>query len=199
LLDSELRQNNLVLDAGCGSGELSVYAKNLDGNVVSLDISKSYLKRVRSLVDARICASSDLLPFRPNFFDIVICADVIEHIPAYDKVISELHRVSKGLVVITTPCEGVFRGIWGFLFPKKLASIDRTVGHFHIFPISKLKQKFLKFDSSTITCRSYHVLQPFADKFLSKNAVVLVDLFERFANLVLPNHGTISLVIMTRK
>jgi ubiquinone/menaquinone biosynthesis C-methylase UbiE len=107
ILESVLKPNELVLDAGSGSGELSRYSRKLGGKVVSLDISKSYLNRVRGFVDNLVCASSDALPFRSQTFDVVISSDVVEHVPAYDMVLSEIYRVSKKTTVLTTPCEGI--------------------------------------------------------------------------------------------
>jgi 2-polyprenyl-3-methyl-5-hydroxy-6-metoxy-1,4-benzoquinol methylase len=82
-------RNNMVLDAGCGSGELSKYLHEAGSEVVSLDISKSYLNRLRGVADHRICASIDHLPFKDQAFNTVLCADVIEHLPAYDEPLNE--------------------------------------------------------------------------------------------------------------
>lgn len=199
VLDSLILKDYFVLDAGCGSGELSMYAKKIGANVVSLDISKSYLRRVRKSVDHLICASSNALPFRPAFFDIVISADVIEHIPAYDKVLGELNYVYKKLIIITTPCDGLFRKIYSMIFSQKLYDIDSAVGHIHIFSISKLKQKLQPFVSGSLTCRSYHVLQPYADNFLSTRFSGFISMLEKIADILLPYHGTISLVLLSRK
>lgn len=196
VLNSVVHQNDMILDAGCGSGELCRSAENLGGRVIGLDISKSYLRRASVFVGNRICASLDHLPFRPSAFDVVLCADVIEHIPAYDKVLAELYRVSRRVVVITTPCKGIIRELYSRLFPEELAYIDKEVGHIHILPLFELRQKLLNFNW-TVSCRSYHVIQPIADKFISKKLVRIVDLFEKIANVFLPEQGTISLVILT--
>ena len=45
------------------------------------------------------------MPFPDNTFDLVICNHVIEHVPAWEKLAKELHRVVRpsGLVYVATP------------------------------------------------------------------------------------------------
>lgn len=197
ILDSALKPNELVLDAGSGSGELSRYSSKLGGKVVSLDISRSYLSRVRGFVDNLVCASSDALPFRSETFDVVISTDVVEHIPAYDTVLEEIYRVSRKTTIITTPCEGITRKLYERLFPNRLAQLDSKVGHLNILPLWKLRQKLLQFKTAA-SCRSYHVIQPLADGLIPKSLVRVVDFGEKLADACLPEQGTISLAILTR-
>lgn len=192
-----LRKNDLVLDAGCGTGELSLIAGKLGGCVVSLDLAKSYLKRISRNVENRVCASVCCLPFKSSVFDTVICADVVEHIPDYDEALAELSRVSSRTLVLTTPCHGTLRALFWRFFPVQLAHIDKKVGHIHIVSLSNLQQRLLKPNWET-TCKSYHVLQPIADRFLSKRLEHLVDLYEKICDVVLPGKGTISLAVAVR-
>jgi ubiquinone/menaquinone biosynthesis C-methylase UbiE len=195
ILKNALRQGDIFLDAGCGSGELSLVAKNLGGNVISLDLSKSYLNRVSKSIGTRLCASVSSLPFKSRSIDIVVCADVIEHVDDYEKVLSELSRVFGRLIIITTPCEGIIRRVYKWFFPKKLRQIDESVGHLHIFPVKHFKffQRNLRVKS-----RSYHVIQPLADKIIPKKMVCVVDKLEKIADILLPYQGTISFIIVTR-
>jgi ubiquinone/menaquinone biosynthesis C-methylase UbiE len=197
ILDSALKPNELVLDAGSGSGEISRYASKLGGKVVSLDISKSYLSRVTRSVNSLVCASSDALPFRSQTFDVVISSDVIEHIPAYNRVLSEVYRVSRKMTVITTPCEGIVRKLYGKLFPDSRVQIDKKVGHLYILPLSNLRQKLLQLNTAP-NCRSYHVIQPLADGLIPTSLARVVDFGEKLANVCLHEEGTISLVILIR-
>jgi len=194
-LKSVIYKNDIVLDAGCGSGELCQIVRILGGQPIGLDISKSYLRRASRFVEDRICASLDHLPFRTNVFHVVLCADVIEHIPNYDNALAELYRVCKRAVVITTPCNGIARRLFGRLFPKKLLLIDKEVGHIHILTLSELKQRLLKFDGSVI-CRSYHVIQPLADKVIPRELEKIVRIFEKIGDAILTDQGTISLGII---
>nr|HPQ40342.1 methyltransferase domain-containing protein [bacterium] len=50
-------------------------------------------------------AAADLgqLPFRDDAFDVTICSEVLEHVVSPEAVISELKRVSRKCVIISTP------------------------------------------------------------------------------------------------
>jgi len=192
-----LRKNDLVLDAGCGTGELSLIAGKLGGCVVSLDLAKSYLKRISGKVENRVCASISCLPFKSKVFNTVICADVVEHIPDYDEGLAELSRVSSKTLILTTPCHGILRTLFGRFFPVQLAHIDQKVGHIYIVSLPNLRQRLLK-PNWEATCRSYHVLQPIVNRFLSKRLEHIVDLSEKVCDVLLPEKGTISLVVAVR-
>jgi 2-polyprenyl-3-methyl-5-hydroxy-6-metoxy-1,4-benzoquinol methylase len=76
-------RNDVVLDAGCGSGRfiklLSPFVKEMHG----IDISEKALKIAKSYkIKNAIIRKGNVLkiPYRNNSFDKVICIDVIEHI-----------------------------------------------------------------------------------------------------------------------
>jgi ubiquinone/menaquinone biosynthesis C-methylase UbiE len=91
-------RNDVILDAGCGSGRfiklLSPFVKEVHG----IDISGKALKIARSYkIKNAIIRKGNVLkiPYRDNSFDKVICIDVIEHIKDDKKVLKELKRVVK--------------------------------------------------------------------------------------------------------
>src|SRR3989344_7319378 len=98
-----------ILDAGCGEGHLleKIFNKGYK-NLYGADITKIALESAKKRVKAKFFLQ-DLgkLRFKDNFFDVVICTEVIEHIENYKKVINELKRVLKknGLFIITFPNE----------------------------------------------------------------------------------------------
>ncbi|MCT7641467.1 methyltransferase domain-containing protein, partial [Aliarcobacter butzleri] len=89
-----------ILDAGCGNGAISNY---LDGfNITAMDRSHEALKYVKN---KSVEGSLDSLPFEDNSFDLIICSDVLEHLPddIYKKTIKEFKRVSKKYILIISP------------------------------------------------------------------------------------------------
>jgi 2-polyprenyl-3-methyl-5-hydroxy-6-metoxy-1,4-benzoquinol methylase len=97
-----------VLDAGCGEGELLRRGVLRPGvRVVCLDQSLDALAeapspdRVRGLVEA--------LPFKTGSFDVVLCMEVLEHLPQPAAAIRELARVARKAVVLSVPHEPWFR------------------------------------------------------------------------------------------
>lgn len=98
-----------VLDLGCGEGRHVIAACALDGaDAVGVDLSLDDLgtaaKRMQDFQDhspddaplfALLAGNALRLPFADDCFDAVICSEVLEHIPDYRSVLSEVHRVLK--------------------------------------------------------------------------------------------------------
>ncbi|MFA7521107.1 class I SAM-dependent methyltransferase [Shewanella sp.] len=72
------------------------------------------------------------IPFMPDTFDVVICRELIEHVPDEQKVFNEIHRVLKtgGYLLLTTPnayslaIDGTFH-VRGYTPFSLLAEIER--------------------------------------------------------------------------
>ena len=96
LLKRYLRtQNNLILDAGCGTGASILYLSEL-GKVYGIDLMPSAVNfcKKRGIENVRI-ANVLKLPYKDNYFDLVCLMDVIEHIKDDKIAIKEIHRVLK--------------------------------------------------------------------------------------------------------
>ena len=89
-----------ILDAGCGNGAISNYLECFD--ITAMDRSEEALKYVKNKA---IQGSLDNLPFEDNSFDMVMCSDVLEHLPdeIYKQTIKEFKRVSKKYILIISP------------------------------------------------------------------------------------------------
>lgn len=102
-LSRVLRPGWRVLDVGCSDGRGSV---RLTGSA-GCDIYRPNLEeacrtaRRRPVVQADICR----LPYRDGAFHAVVALDVVEHFEKADalRVISEMERVSRSVVVVMTP------------------------------------------------------------------------------------------------
>lgn len=112
----KLCSGDVVLDAGCGTGRHlrglagipGVRYFGIDTKQEDLDKAAASLAEIPG-VDAGNCQikKADIrhLPFADDFFDCVICSEVLEHIPEHEQAIKELVRVLKstGLLVISVP------------------------------------------------------------------------------------------------
>lgn len=98
------RSNQKVLDIGCGDGVLLSFIK--EGSLFGVDLDQSSLNYGASRVKAKfIQAAADKLPFKANFFDVVLATEIIEHLTQPEKLIQEANRVLKpsGYLILTTP------------------------------------------------------------------------------------------------
>lgn len=100
-----IRPGDRVLDAGCGNGRHACEIfRTLGADVVGVDLNGEDLKKTAFILErldgnggswAVSQADATRLPFRDNAFDVVICSEVLEHIPANRAAIAELVRVLK--------------------------------------------------------------------------------------------------------
>ena len=119
-----------VLDVGCGSSRIIGSAR-----MVGLDIVLAKLRYARRYDNPLVHGSIFELPFKDRAFDCVICSEVIEHVPADERVFSELERVLEpgGRLVLGTPDYDrrrwrVLEALYGRLAPGGYA--DEHITHY---------------------------------------------------------------------
>lgn len=101
-----------VLDAGCGEGETIERLEGLlEGNVTGVDLNPESVEFASKRIPSAKFQVADLtsLPFPDDSFDLVLCLEVLEHIPEPAAALAELARVCRGDVVISVPSEPWFR------------------------------------------------------------------------------------------
>ena len=104
------RDNIRLLDIGCGGGVLSEEFAHMGYAVTGIDTSTASIKialdhaRTESLSIMYQAGSATEIPFDASSFEVVSCCDVLEHIPDWLKVISEVRRILKpgGLFLFDT-------------------------------------------------------------------------------------------------
>ena len=152
-----------VLDVGCGEGRHifgilnefeNVYCYGLDQDIPSLDKCKEGLEFFKELdSNGTIFQEGSVyqLPFEENFFDLIICSEVLEHLDDYHAAIKEIHRVLKpgGKFLPSVP------SYW----PEKICWLLSTEyqnmpgGHVRIFRHSQLKKLAL---DNGLEYKSFH-------------------------------------------
>jgi ubiquinone/menaquinone biosynthesis C-methylase UbiE len=90
------------VDLGCGDGTI-IDQLDFEFFKVGLDISYNALKNVKT--KNRIISRSNALPFRSNYYDLVICTEVLEHLQneEFDLTINEIERAAKRYILISVP------------------------------------------------------------------------------------------------
>jgi ubiquinone/menaquinone biosynthesis C-methylase UbiE len=103
------RPNKTLLDVGCGAGHyLRSLRERIDKNInyTGVDITEYYIVKAKEVFkDVRFFIDDIYdLSFKDNSFDIVICNNVVMHLPPPPKkYLSELLRVSSEYVIIRVP------------------------------------------------------------------------------------------------
>jgi ubiquinone/menaquinone biosynthesis C-methylase UbiE len=95
-----------ALDLGCGDGRVTALLRA--GTLTAADVSEVALRRARlRLADAEIAAVEPdaPLPFVDGEFELVLCAETIEHVRDVQLFLSEVRRVLRpgGGLALTTP------------------------------------------------------------------------------------------------
>jgi len=90
-----------VLDVGCGNGALGNYLAE-EVEVTGIDFSREALRHFRR---QKVLGSVAHLPFRDASFDLVICADTLEHLlPGdFERCVAELIRVTGRYLLVISP------------------------------------------------------------------------------------------------
>lgn len=113
-----LSSGSRILDIGCGSGRHTGALAGIPGvSVIGADINPEDLRQAAvrlklheelgevagrwSLLAAHITA----LPFADDFFDLVVCSEVLEHIHDHESAVAELVRILKpgGQMAVSVP------------------------------------------------------------------------------------------------
>ena len=103
-IDELMRPEDVVLDAGCGSGR--VFQHRLAGRVrrvIGVDVTDE--PRGNQNIDGAAKADLRALPFRGETFDLIVMSTVAEHLTEPEPVFRELARVLRpgGRLLVLTP------------------------------------------------------------------------------------------------
>ncbi len=110
---NEIKKNDMVLDLGCGNGQHSIkIAKEckriiaLDHNIKQLIIAKNTAKDLDiKNIEFLSYNLEKKLPFNNNYFDKILCLDILEHLNNQKNCLLEIKRILKprGLVFFAVP------------------------------------------------------------------------------------------------
>ena len=108
----------IVLDLGCGVGDLSQLLAERTERVVASDVSLENARRAQANLGkagvkaAVVQGEGERLPFADGTFDLVIVADVIEHVASVPATLQEIRRVlgTGGRMICATPIRSTLQG-----------------------------------------------------------------------------------------
>ena len=110
----ELAPAASALDLGCGDGRLSVGLRA--GELTVADVSLVALKRARRRLPGAtivLLEPGKRLPFEPETFELVLCADTIQEVHDVAQLVADVKRVLTpgGMLALTTPAHGRRTGL----------------------------------------------------------------------------------------
>lgn len=129
------------LDAGVGGGY--VYRK-VGGRAgitgYGFDVSADLVRKLR---DPKTCVGDiALIPFKDRSFDLVIAADVLEHVgdDAFDACVTELARVSRRYLLVNSPYRGTVG--WAVSYCNACGNEFNIYGHTRSVDMKLIRKAF---------------------------------------------------------
>jgi SAM-dependent methyltransferase len=193
-------QATTLLDLGCGDGShfsyLSPYAQLMYGS----DYNLLRLFRARSASEDVLLFTADILryPAGDNFFEVIFCNHVIEHIADDMAALATMHRILKpgGILVLGTPNEGAW---WWQLAYRLQPHTLKDTDHLHFYTATGITRKLLASDFQIVETKHLGWGLPHwgADQCCRKHKFI-DDLFETLGSAIFPNQAS-SLYIVASK
>ncbi|HEU5154849.1 MAG TPA: class I SAM-dependent methyltransferase, partial [Gemmatimonadales bacterium] len=130
-------ETRTLLDVGCGRGDL-LHAIDVPFSV-GTDLARRGIRYVRRPATVSSMLS---LPFRDRSFDVVLCAETLEHLDPADLVraTAELRRIARKSLVITVPYQEDLLA-WSTQCPR-CGTLFHLHGHRNVFSPERLKGLF---------------------------------------------------------
>ncbi len=205
------KQVEKCLDLGCGTGRLSNSLLQIVEKVYGVDQSKEVLKIAKNKFPKLelTCAESVDLPFKNNFFDLVVINGSLHHFFAKEKTLAEAFRVLKPngiFAVLGEPNKNFssklnpFFYLW-ILTRLVLKVIDLVKGNKNkqfeiiepeaeLFKPKELKQILQQTGFQIIDFYTYDYLSRFENKRWLKNYKKYLNFERKFTSRIMPSLGS---------
>jgi ubiquinone/menaquinone biosynthesis C-methylase UbiE len=120
-----------VVEVGAGEGHVTgrLVERFPDADVIGLDLpDESLTEHWRSAGVPMFYGDATRLPFTDGSIDLVVCLEVLEHVPGPERALAELARVCGGTAVMSVPREPIWRA-GNLARGRYLRELGNTPGH----------------------------------------------------------------------
>lgn len=142
--DNKENQHVKLLDLGCGQGHLTNYIKEkfkdfevhgLDYSVSAIDYASTHFKNIDFIV-----ANAYQPPFENEYFDIVVCNNIWEHVPDPVNLLKSISRIlkSNGVLIISTPSRYRLMNLLKIFKGKKISFMSKS--HVTEYTVGQVKE-----------------------------------------------------------
>lgn len=138
-------QYESILDAGCAQPNLLEFFVQCGKKGYGCDISQKVIEKNRVRLPKCKFEAFDLCKMNyptDQRFDLVICSEVLEHLPDWNAALNNLSRMTKKYILITVPSGDI-------------RYIDKKVGHLHHFQSEELTQALSNLGFTTVSIKKW--------------------------------------------
>lgn len=155
-----------ALDVGCGTGRVSFALSEKGYEVNGVDIEKRVIDIARRIAENRprsprfeILDFSDPETVQPEFFDLVVCSEVLEHCENYHPIIENVYTTLKpgGRVIVTVPYD-----------PHKWSVLDEYGGHVRRYTIPQISRDLSRFTNLQTVVAGFPFYRMLVRAYLAK-------------------------------
>ncbi|MBA7489486.1 methylase [subsurface metagenome] len=112
----ELRENDILVDAGCGVGDSTLLLHHHCQKIIGIDHAENLLRltvqrsKSKEIARALICASISAIPLKDSITDKLICESVLQYIPekSLREVMEGFRRITKDNGIVVICCKNNF-------------------------------------------------------------------------------------------
>ncbi|MEY2958570.1 MAG: hypothetical protein RLZZ01_1138 [Actinomycetota bacterium] len=120
-----------IVEVGAGEGHVTgrLTTRFPSARVVGLDLpDESLIDHWRSVGVPMFFGDATRLPFSDRSIDLVVCLEVLEHVPSPERALAEIARVCGGTAIVSVPREPIWR-IGNMARGRYLNQFGNTPGH----------------------------------------------------------------------
>jgi 2-polyprenyl-3-methyl-5-hydroxy-6-metoxy-1,4-benzoquinol methylase len=125
-----------VLDVGCSTGFIASYLADYCGQVIGIDIDEPAIDFAQANLKKNnlkfLKSDSMAMEFPANHFDIVICAQVYEHVPDATKLMAQIFRILKPGGICYFAAGNRLNFMEAHYKLPFLSMLPRSLGHFYV-------------------------------------------------------------------
>jgi len=146
---TQIKPNSKVLDVGCASGYIARELKPKNCYVIGIEIDERMAYEARKFCDEVLVVNVEdvqELPFKHGFFDVIILADILEHLKRPDTVLVRLKKYlsNSGYIIASIPniaqIENRFKLLFGGFGYEESGILSK--GHLRFFTLKTTREMF---------------------------------------------------------
>jgi len=189
-----LKKIKKVIDVGCGNGRhlKSLGFRLTDSEIVGIDHSISEITKLNEEFSDSICKNGNTYRFitgdiremeiPDNSQDLVVCSEVLEHVPNFEAVLKECYRILKPGSVMLISVPAYFPESLCWKYSKKY--MQTPGGHIRIFKKNFLKERFEALNLKVFKQHREHALHSIYWILRARNNMEENDFLKSFHNLL---------------